>query len=145
MFSFIKNALFGSYSWMSHMTFIESSAVTTAFWLDQYGDRFASIFRRCPPSMFWGQWLDPFTAWVVYLYGLQSWQIRIFFKIEGASGQEILYGGGGAVKLDSMWQHRLTRPLHVQHTYYHIIYKQNPFNIISRGVQRWNSTDFRLK
>ena len=23
---------------------------------------------------------------------------------------------GGAVKLDSMWQHRLTRPLHVQHT-----------------------------
>ena len=56
MFSFIKNALFGSYSWMSHRTFIESSAVTTAFWLDQYGGRFASIFRRCPPSMFWGQW-----------------------------------------------------------------------------------------
>ena len=55
MFSFIKNALFGSYSWMSHRTFIESSAVTTAFWLDQYGGRFASIFRRCPPSMFWGQ------------------------------------------------------------------------------------------
>ena len=44
-------------------------------------------------------------------------------------------GGGGAVKLDSMWQLRLTRPLHVQHTYYRIIYKQNPFNIISRGVQ----------
>ena len=43
---------------------------------------------------------------------------------------------GGPVKLDSMWQHRLTRPLHVQHTYYCIIYKQNPFNIISRGVQR---------
>ena len=56
IFSFIKNALFGSYSWMSHRTFIESSAVTTAFWLDQYGGRFASIFRRCPPSMFWGQW-----------------------------------------------------------------------------------------
>ena len=56
MFSFTKNALFGSYSWMSHWTFIESSAVTTAFWLDQYGGRFASIFRRCPPSMFWGQW-----------------------------------------------------------------------------------------
>ena len=53
----------------------------------------------------------------------------------------------GSVKLDSMWQHRLTRPLHVQHTYmyYCIIYKQNPFNIISRGVQRWTSTDFRLK
>ena len=29
-----------------------------------------------------------------------------------------------------------TRPLHVQHTYYCIIFKQNPFNIISRGVQR---------
>ena len=40
---------------MSHRTFIESTAVTTAFWLDQYGGRFASIFRRCPPSMFWGQ------------------------------------------------------------------------------------------
>ena len=39
-------------------------------------------------------------------------------------------GGGGAVQLDSMWQHRLTRPLHVQHTYYRIIYKQNPFNIM---------------
>ena len=42
---------------MSHRTFIESSAATTAFWLNQYGGRFASIFRRCPPSMFWGQWL----------------------------------------------------------------------------------------
>ena len=52
---------------------------------------------------------------------------------------------GGPVKLDSMWQHRLTRPLHVQHTYYRIIFKQNPFNIISRGIQRWTSTDFRLK
>ena len=38
-----------------------------------------------------------------------------------------------------------TRPLHVQHTYYRIIYKQNPFNIISRGVQGCTSTDFRLK
>ena len=54
-------------------------------------------------------------------------------------------GSGGPVKLDSMWQHRLTRPLHVQHTYYRIIFEQNPFNIISRGVQRWTSTDFRLK
>ena len=52
---------------------------------------------------------------------------------------------GGPVKLDSMWQHRLTRPLHVQHTFYRIIFKQNPFNIISRGVQCWTSTDFRLK
>ena len=46
-----------------------------------------------------------------------------------------LFCPGGPVKLDSMWQHRLTRPLHVQHTYYRIIFKQNPFNIISRGVQ----------
>ena len=38
-----------------------------------------------------------------------------------------------------------TRPSHVQHTYYRIIFKQNPFNIISRGVQRRTSTDFRLK
>ena len=29
-----------------------------------------------------------------------------------------------------------TRPLHVQHTYYRIIFKQNPFDIISRGLQR---------
>ena len=52
---------------------------------------------------------------------------------------------GGPVKLDSMWQHRLTRPLHVQRTYYRIIFKLNPFNIISRGVQGCTSTDFRLK
>ena len=30
-----------------------------------------------------------------------------------------------------------TQPLHVQHTYYRIIFKQNPFNIISREVQGW--------
>ena len=55
------------------------------------------------------------------------------------------YVAGGAGKADSMWQHRLTRPLHVQHTYYRIIFKQNPFNIISRRVQGCTSTDFRLK
>ena len=38
-----------------------------------------------------------------------------------------------------------TRPLHVQHTYYRIIFKQNPFNIISSEVQGCTSTDFRLK
>ena len=32
---------------------------------------------------------------------------------------------------------------HVQHTYYRIIYKQDPFNSISRGVQGCTSTDFR--
>ena len=60
---------------------------------------------------------------------------------------------GGPVKLDSMWQHRLTRLVRdrymyspdVQHTYYRIIFKQNPFNIISREVQGCTSTDFRLK
>ena len=84
MFSFIKNAFFGSYSWMSQRTFIESSAVTTAFWLDQYGGRFASIFRRCPPSMFWGQWsiqnstvLEPLILYL-YLYitlSMRGWVI----------------------------------------------------------------------
>ena len=34
---------------------------------------------------------------------------------------------------------------HVQHTYHRINYKQNPFNIISRGMQGCISTDFRLK
>ena len=49
----------------------------------------------------------------------------------------------------SMWQHltfaTVTCARHVQHTYYRIIYKQNPFNIISRGVQGCTSTDFGLK
>ena len=67
MFSFIKNALFGLHSWMSHRTFIESSAVTTAFWLDQYGGRFVSIFRRCPPCFevsdaHWPQYMDSWLA-----------------------------------------------------------------------------------
>ena len=34
---------------------------------------------------------------------------------------------------------------HVQHTYYCTIYKQNPFTIISRGVQGCISMDFWLK
>ena len=55
-----------------------------------------------------------------------------------------------SVKPDSMWQHRLTRPLHVPgmysiHITVYIIYKQNPFTIISRGAQGCNLTDFRLK
>ena len=54
----------------------------------------------------------------------------------GSPTETLRFFQGGPVKLDSMWQHRLTRPLHVQHTYYRIIFKQNPFNIISRGVQR---------
>ena len=76
MFSFIKNALFGSSSWMSHRTFIESQCsyeVTTAFWLDQYGGRFASIFRRCPPSMYWGLWGYPtdLNTWIAGSHGFQ--------------------------------------------------------------------------
>ena len=51
---------------MSHRNFIESSAVTTAFWLDQYGGRFASIFRRCPPSIYWGQWIKHAKAYYDY-------------------------------------------------------------------------------
>ena len=47
---------------------------------------------------------------------------------------------GVPVKLDSMWQHRLTRLVRDRYMYsiyyYRIIFKQNPFNIISRGVQR---------
>ena len=42
---------------------------------------------------------------------------------------------GGPVKLDSMWQHRLTRPLHVQHTYYRIIFKQNPLTLFQEGCK----------
>ena len=34
---------------------------------------------------------------------------------------------------------------HIQHTFYRIIYKQNPFTIISRGVQPWNLNGFSLK
>ena len=63
-------------------------------------------------------------------------QGKILAEREAKLEQGLASRGGGAVKLDSMWQHRLTRPLHVQHTDYCIIYKQNPFNIISRGVQR---------
>ena len=58
------------------------------------------------------------------------------FKFQAMAPSKMSAPSGGPVKLDSIWQHRLTRPLHVQHMYYRIIYKQNPFNIISRGVQR---------
>ena len=62
---------------------------------------------------------------------------------EGANG----WGGAGKARFNvaTPTYEARTRPLHVQHTYYRIIFKQNPFNIISRGVQRWTSTDFRLK
>ena len=44
----------------------------------------------------------------------------------GASKQDIGREHGGPVKLDSMWQHRLTRPLHVQHTY--------PYNFQTKSI-----------
>ena len=48
-------------------------------------------------------------------------------------GFEIAWKCRGAVKLDSMWQHRLTQPLHVQHTYYRIIYKQIHLTLFQEG------------
>ena len=76
--------------------------------------------------------INPYSALfaIFYMLKLNVWKLN-----EGAISLHSLEQGG-PVKLDSMWQHRLTRPLHVQHTYYCIIYKQNLFNIISRGVQR---------
>ena len=89
------------------------------------------------------QWLS--TKWhlapALMHFGTKSWSKMVV----SWRYADYLWSQGGPVKLDSMWQHRLTRPLHVQHTYYRIIFKQNLFNIISRGVQRWTSTDFRLK
>ena len=77
----------------------------------------------------------------------RSWTYLKAYSLMSNRGgfQNLKKNSGGPAKLDSMWQHRLKRPLHLQHMYYRIIFKQNPFNIISRGVQRWTSTDFRLK
>ena len=51
-----------------------------------------------------------------------------------------LFSAGGAGKarfnVATPTYEARTRPLHVQHTYYRIIFKQNPFHNISRGVQR---------
>ena len=87
--------------------------------------------------------LDTRSSLIEYLFPKLQLKIGVFSN--GIHYKVIQLHGGGAVKLDSMWQHRLTRPLHVQHTYYRIIFKQNSFNIISRGVQGCTSTDFRLK
>ena len=57
-------------------------------------------------------------------------------------------GGGGKARFNvaTPTYATVTCTRHVQHTYYRIIYKQNPFNIISRGLQGCTSTaDFRLK
>ena len=85
-----------------------------------------------------------FSPRLVAIFKLQPKSYRPHYQ-NSEGGMIVKLTSGGSVKLDSMWQHRLTRPLHVQHTYYRIIFKQNPFNIISRGVQGCTSTDFRLK
>ena len=103
MFSFIENALFGSYFWMSHRTFIESSAVTTGFWLDQYGGRFASIFRRCPPSMFWGQWNFPLLFWHI------AFHFRVLTSYILCSSWEKSYVLLFFLKLHNPYQLNLTR------------------------------------
>ena len=57
----------------------------------------------------------------------------------GAHYTESLHAGGAGkarFNVATPTYEARTRPLHVQHTYYRIIFKQNPFNIISRGVQR---------
>ena len=53
-------------------------------------------------------------------------------KVGGVYFGNATFGGGGGGKA----RFNVATPLQVQHTYYCIIYKQNPFNIISRGVQR---------
>ena len=42
-------------------------------------------------------------------------------------------------------QFNLATPTYATVAYYRVIYKQNPFNIISRGVQGCTSMDFRLE
>ena len=80
---------------------------------------------------------------------LISWGVASLFKIRGRRGGGGCWPAGGAGKarfnVATPTYEARTRPLHVQHTYYRIIFKQNPFNIISRGVQGCTSTDFRLK
>ena len=67
--------------------------------------------------------------------------------MEGAKKVALTPGGAGKARFNvaTPTYEARTRPLHVQHTYYCIIFKQNPFNIISREVQGCTSTDFRLK
>ena len=53
-------------------------------------------------------------------------------KSDGAWHLDANVGGGGAVKLDSMWQHRLTRPLHVGPTAYVLLY-----NLQTKSIQHY--------
>ena len=58
-------------------------------------------------------------------------------KRGGAVHWTVFHRGAGKARfnLATPTYEARTRPLHVQHTYYRIIFKQNPFNIILRGVQ----------
>ena len=62
----------------------------------------------------------------------------IYGKIQPCFCMFVFSGGAGKARFNvaTPTYEARTRPLHVQHTYYRIIFKQNPFNIISRGVQR---------
>ena len=64
--------------------------------------------------------------------------IGAFTSKRGSHSTEHVPGGAGKARFNvaTPTYEARTRPLHVQHTYYRIIFKQNPFNIISRGVQR---------
>ena len=70
-----------------------------------------------------------------------------FFLGGGTTTASLKSGGAGKARFNvaTPTYEARTRPLHVQHTYYRIIFKQNPFNIISSEVQGCTSTDFRLK
>ena len=75
-------------------------------------------------------------------------QLRLYGEQQRAFGNSNIYtGGAGKARFNvaTPTYEARTRPLHVQHTYCRIIFKQNPFNIISREVQGCTSTDFRLK
>ena len=77
----------------------------------------------------------------VVRYNHRTFVLRVAhadFKIHGRGGTYCKgIGQGGPVKLDSMWQHRLTRPLHVQHNVQHKIHLtlfQEGFNVEPRRI-----------
>ena len=92
----------------------------------------------------WAKWI-PWHALPHIQQSTQQWNKGYYPNLHGWDFS--IPGGAGKARFNvaTPTYEARTRPLHVQHTYYRIIFKQNPFNIISRGVQRWTSTDFRLK
>ena len=70
---------------------------------------------------------------------------RAYVSIEGFLNFAYDIRGAGKARFNVATPTNATVTCTVQHTYYRIIFKQNPFNIISRGVQGCTSTDFRLK